>query len=356
MRIERLDYELPHELVAQVPAEHREDARLLLLSACGDPRDAEIAGLATHVAPGTLVVVNDTKVVRARILGVKEGSAGRVEVFLVRRIDDGRDPGVQRWKAMTRASKPLRVGSRVLKEALAIEVEGQGVDGLFEVRLEMRDGSPLAAGLAAAGRIPLPPYIKRDVSPVDEERYQTVFARVDGAVAAPTAGLHLTRRLLDEIEERGCEIASCTLHVGLGTFQPVKVDDLDQHPMHAEEFVVPPALEAAVARARERGGQVLAVGTTVVRALESARDPERAGFVRACQGETRLLIQPGFRFSVTDRLLTNFHLPRSTLLALVCAFAGHARVLAAYRYAVEQRYRFFSYGDAMLLDRAGTTA
>ena len=210
----------------------------------------------------------------------------------------------------------------------------------------------LAAALAAVGQVPLPPYIKRAPTESDSARYQTVFARVDGAVAAPTAGLHLTRALLGRLAVRGCEMATVTLHVGLGTFQPVTVDDLDEHPMHGEMYSVSRTTADAIARARERRAPVIAVGTTVVRALESAADTERPGFVVPRSGETRLLIQPGYTFRVVDRLLTNFHLPKSTLLAMVSAFAGTERVLAAYRAAVEAEYRFFSYGDAMLLTRA----
>jgi S-adenosylmethionine:tRNA ribosyltransferase-isomerase len=206
--------------------------------------------------------------------------------------------------------------------------------------------------IRALGHVPLPPYIKRDDQSDDAERYQTVFARVDGAVAAPTAGLHVTRALLGRLAVRECDVAMVTLHVGLGTFQPVTVEDLDQHAMHSERFDVTRNTARAVARARERGAPVVAVGTTVVRALESAADPERPGFVRPMTGDTRLLIQPGYAFRVVDLLLTNFHLPRSTLLAMVCAFGGTERVLAAYRAAVEQGFRFYSYGDAMLLDRA----
>jgi S-adenosylmethionine:tRNA ribosyltransferase-isomerase len=233
------------------------------------------------------------------------------------------------------------------------EVEGKAADGLYLVRLESRDArSDVDAALEVAGQVPLPPYIKREARPEDEQRYQTIFARTPGAVAAPTAGLHLSQALLHRLEGQGCEIASCTLHVGLGTFEPVKTADLDDHVMHAEYFEVSRSLVSAIARARERGAAVLAVGTTVVRALESAADPELEGHVRPCAEETRLHIQPGsFRFRVVDRLLTNFHLPRSTLLALVCAFAGTDRVLEAYRSAVAKRYRFFSYGDAMLLRR-----
>ncbi len=208
--------------------------------------------------------------------------------------------------------------------------------------------------LQREGHVPLPPYIKRDDEVLDQERYQTVFARVPGALAAPTAGLHLSRALLGRLAVRGCELASVTLHVGLGTFQPVTAEDLDQHNMHAETYEISRGTANAIAAARARGKPVVAVGTTVVRALESAADPEREGHVLPAHGETRLLIQPGYRFRIVDRLVTNFHLPRSTLLALVCAFGGYERVLDAYRYAVRQHYRFFSYGDAMLLGRHQT--
>lgn len=353
MRVERLDYDLPPELVAQAPAPEREAARLMVVPGDGPPRHTTIAELDAHVPQGSLVVVNDTKVLRARILGVKEGSGGKTEIFLVRKIGEILEGTrtVQQWRAMGRSSKPLRPGARVVKGSLVVEVEGKADDGLFEVRLVARDGT-LEDALREAGQIPLPPYIKRDVVAEDEQRYQTVFARAEGAVAAPTAGLHLTSALMSRLEERGCEVAACTLHVGLGTFQPVTVDDLDDHPMHAEYFEIPRTLSAAISRARQRGAPVVAVGTTVVRALESAKDDARPGHVRPCAEETRILIQPGYRFAVVDRLLTNFHLPKSTLLALVCAFAGTERVLEAYRLAVRERYRFFSYGDAMLLERA----
>jgi S-adenosylmethionine:tRNA ribosyltransferase-isomerase len=354
VRVDRFDYELPPELIAQSPARDREDARLLVVPREGVLGEGKVKDLDLHVPEGSLVVVNDTKVIRARILGTKEGSGGKTEIFLVRKLGEEVLEGtktVQRWRAMGRASKPLRPGARIVKSALVVEIEGKADDGLFEVRLSAREGT-VDDALREAGQVPLPPYIKRDVSADDEDRYQTVFAKNEGAVAAPTAGLHLTAPLLKRLEEKGCEVASCTLHVGLGTFQPVTVADLDDHPMHAEYFEVPRTLSAAVARARQRGAPVLAVGTTVVRALESAKDEERPGHVRPCAEETRILIQPGYRFAVVDRLLTNFHLPKSTLLALVSAFAGTERVLEAYRHAVRERYRFFSYGDAMLLERA----
>jgi S-adenosylmethionine:tRNA ribosyltransferase-isomerase len=352
MRVDRFDYALPPERIAQEPAGTREAARLLVVS---EPiAHRTIADLADHVAPGTLIVVNDTRVIPARILGTKE-SGGKAEVFLVRKLDAGVDAegrAFQRWRAMARASKAIREGTRITSDELVVVVEARSEDaGLFEVRLATSGAGSLDDAIRAQGRVPLPPYIKRDPRADDAERYQTVFARVPGAVAAPTAGLHLTTALLERLESRGCVVRTCTLHVGLGTFQPVTVDDLDHHPMHAESFEVPPALASAVADARARSAPVLAVGTTVVRALESAADPERDGHVVARAGETRLLVQPGYRFRVVDRLLTNFHLPKSTLLALVCAFAGTERVLDAYAAAVRERYRFFSYGDAMLLDR-----
>jgi S-adenosylmethionine:tRNA ribosyltransferase-isomerase len=356
MRVERFSYDLPPELVAQEPALEREQARLMVVDEPSTaPVHTSIAQLAEHIPHGSLVVVNDTKVIRARIVGAKEGSGGKTEIFLVRRdaAPASDPPNAERWRAMARSSKPLRPGSRVLSGPLVVEVEGKADDGLFLVRLTTTDAAiALEDALREGARVPLPPYIKREPSAEDELRYQTMFARAPGAVAAPTAGLHLTPALVHRLEARDCEIASCTLHVGLGTFQPVTTDDLDDHVMHAEYFEVPRSLATAIGRAREREAAVVAVGTTVVRALESAADAEREGHVRPCAEETRILIQPGHRFRVVDRLLTNFHLPKSTLLALVSAFAGTERVLDAYRLAVKERYRFFSYGDAMLLTRA----
>ena len=347
MRVERFDFDLPDELIAQSPAAKREDARLMVV---GDEEIAHttIASLASLVAPGSLVVVNDTKVLRARILGQKEGSGGKAEIFLVRK-----DASEERWRAMARSSKPIRPGARIVNDALVVEVGERTDDGLWLVRLISRDPSrSIDEALQLGARVPLPPYIKRPTSPEDEARYQTVYAREPGAVAAPTAGLHVTEHLLEQLRARDCEIAACTLHVGLGTFETVKTPDLDDHVMHSESFEVTPSLVDAIARARARNAPVVAIGTTAVRALESAADPDRPGHVRPSGGETRILIQPGYSFRVVDRLLTNFHLPKSTLLALVSAFSGTERVLAAYELAVRERYRFFSYGDAMLLSRS----
>jgi S-adenosylmethionine:tRNA ribosyltransferase-isomerase len=362
------DYPLPPELIASRPTPARDGARLLVLDplAAGGPAaliHAQVRDVAGFLPPGALLVLNDTRVIPARLLGRKE-SGGRAEIFLVRRLgvtsveEGGRAFPAERWEALGRSSKPLRPGARVALEAdravstapmaLSVRIEERvDASGLLSVLLFSPSDTPIDAALSVFGHVPLPPYLRREDEAADRERYQTVFARVPGAVAAPTAGLHLSGEVLDQIRARGVEIATLTLHVGLGTFQPVTVADLDEHPMHTERFEIPEETAAAVGRARERGAPVIAVGTTVVRALESVAQAE--GQVPAGAGETRLLIQPGYRFRVVDQLLTNFHLPASTLLALVSAFAGRARILAAYQAAIDARYRFFSYGDAMLI-------
>jgi S-adenosylmethionine:tRNA ribosyltransferase-isomerase len=351
MRASVFDYELPSERIAQWPADEREAARLMLLRS-GAPEHRTVADLPELVTPGALVIVNDTRVLPARLLGHKAVSGGRVEILLVRRVA-GAAGELEVWRALGRASKGLRVGTVLDFGEIEAHVLGREDDeGLFEIGLRTRDGGPVGPALQRVGHVPLPPYIRREDGPSDRDRYQTVYARVDGAVAAPTAGLHLTDALLDRLRKRGVEIASVTLHVGYGTFKPVTTLDLDDHEMHAEEHVVPQATSAAIARARERNAPVIAVGTTVVRALESTADPGRDGYVRPTAGETRLLIQPGYRFRVVDELLTNFHLPRSTLLALVSAFAGIEAIRAAYASALREGYRFFSYGDAMLVARS----
>jgi len=359
MKVDSFAYDLPSELIAQHPASDREQARLLVRTS-NNVHHSSIRDLPEWLAPGSLIVLNDTKVVPARIVGTKAGSGGRAEVFLLRKVCD-ESPTCERWTALTRSSKGVRPGTRIVADSLTIEIcdrtsETHATEGLVEVRVTTSDECTVQLARQRIGQVPLPPYIKRAPVEGDTERYQTVFARAEGAVAAPTAGLHLTHALLDRIKARGCEIDTCTLHVGLGTFAPVTVDDLDDHPMHAEWYEVSPSLVASVARARQRGAPVVAIGTTVVRALESAHDPEAPGHVRSRADETRLLIQPGYTFKVIDRLFTNFHVPRSTLLALVCAFSGTSEVLETYRLAVEARYRFFSYGDAMLLNRHAPSA
>ena len=365
MRRELFHYDLPPERIATHPPAERDGARLLVLDPGCEPRHAMVRDLDALLAPGALVVVNDTRVIPARLLGQKVGSGGKVELLLVRRLGEasleegGATVPAQRWTALGRASKPLRPGARLVFEreegvTLFAQIEARaGDDAALEVLLFAPPGHDLDRTLDAAGHVPLPPYMRRADELSDRARYQTVFAKVPGAVAAPTAGLHLSEGLLERLRARGALLTSVTLHVGLGTFQPVTADDFDDHPMHAEVLDVSPEAAAAIAGARARGAPVVAIGTTVVRALESAADPERPGFVLPRTGETRLLIQPGYEPKVVDQLLTNFHLPESTLLALVSAFAGRERVLAAYQTAIEAGYRFYSYGDAMLVRARG---
>ncbi len=330
-------FDLPEELIAQTPPAERGASRLLFLDgASGERRDLRFSDLIDLLNPGDLLVLNDTRVMPARLFGAK-ASGGRVEV-LVERVTS--DP--HRALAHVRASKSPRPGVSLLLEG-AVEVEVEGREGdLFVLRFP----EPVPEVLVRHGRMPLPPYIRREAEAVDAERYQTVYARRAGAVAAPTAGLHFDDTLLNRLAERGIKRVFVTLHVGAGTFQPVRVDDIRDHRMHQEWFEVPEAVVEAVQHTRARGGRVVAVGTTAVRALESAA---QGGELRAGGGETDIFISPGYRFRVVDALLTNFHLPESTLLMLVSAFAGREAILEAYRHAVAERYRFFSYGDAMFL-------
>jgi S-adenosylmethionine:tRNA ribosyltransferase-isomerase len=338
------DFALPPELIAQHPAAERSAARLL--DGRAEPaRDRQVRDLPELLRAGDLLVVNDTAVIKARLFGQK-ASGGAVEV-LVERVEDG-DVVV----AQLRASKSPRAGSTLrFADAFDAEVLGRGGrdDSLFRLRFP---GDPFAL-LERHGHVPLPPYIARADGADDSARYQTVFAAQPGAVAAPTAALHFDAVLLDALAARGVERATVTLHVGAGTFQPVRSENLAEHVMHSERFAVDAAVVEAIARTRVRGGRVVAVGTTSLRALESAALRSRAiDALEPTRGETDLFITPGFRFRVVDLLLTNFHLPRSTLLMLVAAFAGHARIRALYAHAIAARYRFFSYGDAMLIARA----
>ena len=302
-----------------------------------------VVGFPELIAPGALLVVNDTRVRRARIFGRRLPGGGRVELLLLGA--HGTDAGRERWRALGRANKPLVPGTSIDCGPLGFRVVERGADG--ELVVESERDAPVEGALERIGRMPIPPYLNRADDDQDVQRYQTVFARVTGSAAAPTAGLHLSQRLLDRLAARGVEIGRLTLHVGTGTFRTGTAADLDEHPMHTEPYAIEPELAAQIARARERARPVVAVGTTVVRALESAADPARPGQVRTGARETGLLIQPGYRFRVVDALLTNFHAPKSTLLALVSAFAGRERVLEAYRAALAADYRFLSYGDAM---------
>ncbi len=340
MRLADFDYALPPELVAQHPAPERAASRLLHLDgASGRMRDLAFRDLPDLVAPGDVLVFNDTRVIKARLHGRKD-TGGEVEILVERILD------ASRALAHVRASKTPKAGRQiVLARGGVVEVLGREGE-LFE--LLFLDG-PVLDVLEAWGEVPLPPYIAHPAAADDESRYQTVYARVPGAVAAPTAGLHFDPAMLDALRARGAALATLTLHVGAGTFQPVRGEDVSTHVMHSEWYSIPEATVAAIATARAKGGRVLAVGTTSLRALESAA---AGGELAPGSAETRLFIVPGYRFRVVDRLLTNFHLPRSTLLMLVSAFAGLDPIRCAYAHAIAERYRFFSYGDAMLIERA----
>jgi S-adenosylmethionine:tRNA ribosyltransferase-isomerase len=356
MRTELFDFDLPPELIAQRPAEPRDAARLLVVGAQA-LEDLRVRDLPELLAPGDLVVLNDTRVIPSRLAGRR--GAAQVEVTLHQAIDAGaggeprpfRPAAAVCWRAFARPAKRLRVGDRVQFGAgLAAEVLTKGGDG--EVTLEFDAAAEtLLERLEIAGQMPLPPYIRRPAGgdPRDRLDYQTLFARRPGAVAAPTAGLHFTPALMAALAARGVGHAFLTLHVGAGSFLPVKAEDTEGHGMHAECFELGLGTVAAVERTRAAGRHVVAIGTTVLRTLEAAA---ATGRLRAAVGETRLFITPGYRFRVVDRLLTNFHLPRSTLFMLVAAFAGLERMRAAYAHAVAQGYRFYSYGDACLLTRA----
>jgi S-adenosylmethionine:tRNA ribosyltransferase-isomerase len=330
MRVADFDYQLPGDLIAQHPAPERSASRLLRLNAAsGALEDLAFTDLPGLVGPGDAVVVNDTRVIRARLTGRKR-SGGKIELFVERAL------GAREALALIRASHPPAPGTELLVgDAVVVKVEGREND-LFRVRFSDKIDSVLER----FGAVPLPPYIAHPARSEDAERYQTVYAATPGAVAAPTAGLHFDRPLLARIEQRGAKLATLTLHVGAGTFQPVRCERVEEHRMHNERYAIPSATMDAIT-----GRRVLAVGTTSLRALESAVRQN------SLQGETDLFIYPGFEFRVVNRLLTNFHLPKSTLLMLVSAFAGKENVFRAYEHAIARRYRFFSYGDAMLIEK-----
>ena len=332
MRRADFHFDLPESLIAQRPLDSRSASRLLVLAG-KSPRHCQFDDLPNLLGAGDLLVVNDSRVIKARLMAHKD-SGGRAEVLVERILD------TTRAVCQVRVSKPLKPNRCLYQDGHRIDVVGR--DGEFYL---LDFNAPVAEYLDTCGEVPLPPYIERPPDSVDEDRYQTVYAAVPGAVAAPTAGLHFDEKLLERLRAKGVGIASVTLHVGAGTFQLVREDDLSRHQMHEERYAVPQATRRAI---DECDGRVVAVGTTVVRTLESA-----AATGDDC-GETRLFITPGYRFRVVDALVTNFHLPESTLLMLVSAFAGVEPVRRAYEVAVQQRYRFFSYGDAMFCDRNET--
>ena len=344
MRTELLDYDLPEHCIAKYPAANRDGARMLVIQA-GDVVDSTIRDWPSMVPSGALVVVNDTKVFKARLIGVRRPTGGRVELLLLSRSQKAlATENRQMWHAIGRANKSIKVGTIIECPPLTATVDALLPDGELMVCLE--SSAPVLAGIDEVGHVPIPPYLGRADESIDTERYQTIFARESGSVAAPTAGLHLSESIVQSLLSRNVRIGTVTLHVGVGTFRPVTAPDLDLHHMHEESYAIDDCLAKEIAAARSRKASVVAVGTTVVRALESARDPLHPGYVVPQKRSTNLLIQPGYDFQIVDGLLTNFHMPQSTLLALVGAFAGLERVLDAYRTAVERGYRFLSYGDA----------
>jgi S-adenosylmethionine:tRNA ribosyltransferase-isomerase len=364
MRLDELDYHLPPDQIAQKPLDRRDASRLLELPRSeGGLNDHLFADLPEMLRGDELLVLNNTRVIPARLFGrragvhaqapsratLREHLTGKVEVFLTRQVDP------QTWEALVRPGRKMQTGERVLfgEGELEAEVVSRGELGLRTLRFVSRDTRDVAEHLERLGHVPLPPYIHRNDEDNDRERYQTVFAKRPGAIAAPTAGLHFTQGILEKIRARGMEISELTLNVGLGTFQPVHTETLESHVMHSESYEIPEQTAQSIQRAQAARRPILAVGTTVVRALEAAalRAAElgTAELFVAGKADANLFIYPGFQFRVVDALLTNFHLPRSTLLALVCAFAGREKVLAAYNHAVETGYRFYSYGDCMLI-------
>ena len=341
MKTELFDYELPDELIAARPPEFRDGGRMCVLEQSAI-RHGLVKDFPKELRANDLVVLNETRVRRARLncrrpLEANGGGGAKVELlFLHPRGDDS-------WSALGKANRPLRVGDRLESAHLKLTISGRELDGTLHVHV---DGD-LEAELLLEGTMPIPPYMNRTGDAEDVNRYQTVFATDLGSAAAPTAGLHLTTSVLESLPSLGVEVARLTLHVGVGTFRPVSAKDLDDHLMHSEEIEVGEELSRQVEEARQKNGRVIAIGTTAVRALESAADPARPGHVRPTKISTNLLIQPGYEFQVTDALWTNFHQPRSTLMALVSAFIGLDRVKVAYKEAVAERYRFLSYGDAM---------
>jgi S-adenosylmethionine:tRNA ribosyltransferase-isomerase len=357
MNVEDFNFELPEELVAQEPADERAHSRLLVLNReSGDIRDTRFRELGHHLRAGDLLVVNNTRVFPARLLGHRVPTGGAAECLLVRQLPAAPPASSQagssaEWEALMHPGQKLKPGARVLFERDGVRIHGEVLARHFHgrrtIRLEAED-RPLAEAIDVIGHIPLPPYIRRDDRMSDRERYQTVYARDRGSIAAPTAGLHFTTDLLGALELQGIQRTEITLHVGYGTFKPVRVERVEEHEVDAESFTVSPSAAATLTAARRDGRRIIAVGTTTARALESL-PIETGGGISPASGETRLFIYPGHQFRIVQGLVTNFHLPKASLLMLVAAFAGTDRVMAAYRHAVAERYRFYSYGDAMLV-------
>ena len=341
MKVTDFNFDLPEELIAQYPAEHREDSRMLVMGRkSGDCSIHGFKEIVNYFEPGDCLVINDTKVLRARLWGTRQGTGGRVQAFVLKQV------GGKLWECMLRPGRRLPPGSVVeLADFGTFTVTEKKPDGTFVVRFDVPDVLEL---MEKAGQIPLPPYITRTPTKEDQERYQTVYADHPGAVAAPTAGLHFTREILAEIEAKGVRIARLTLHVGAGTFKPVSVENIEDHVMHEETYILPAEAAETINATHQSGHRVICTGTTTVRVLETCVIPGTRK-VRAGTGNTSIFLYPPYKAIVPDALLTNFHLPQSTLLMLICTFAEKDKIMAAYKLAVENRMRFFSYGDCMLL-------
>jgi S-adenosylmethionine:tRNA ribosyltransferase-isomerase len=362
MNVSDFGFDLPAELIAQVPAPERGASRLLVLNReSGQVEHTHVSRFAEFLRAGDLLVVNDTKVFPARLLGTRVPSGGAVECLLLSNLDDqasssslgiSRGSAEARWDALVHPGQKLQPGAEMIFRGARHVLHGEVLDRHFHgrrtIRLWSESGADVQDAIDEIGHVPLPPYIKRDDTKGDRERYQTVYARERGSVAAPTAGLHFTPQLLELLNARGVERTAITLHVGYGTFQPVRVDRVEAHTVDSERFSISEAAAESINRARREKRRVVAVGTTTTRALEAAGRAGR-GIITPQSGWTELFIYPGFNFGIVDALMTNFHLPESSLLMLACAFGGHDAVLSAYREAVAERYRFYSYGDAMLI-------
>jgi len=345
MNVSDFYYELPEELIAQFPPENRADSRLLKVMQGRDFEKATFGSIIDEFKDGDLLVLNNTKVIPARVFAKKD-TGGKLEVLLERITSENT------FLAQIRSSKSPKIGQAIIAdEDKTAQIIVSGRQGQF-FELEIIQEGSLFDWFERVGHMPLPPYIDRSDNRVDSDRYQTVFAEHQGAIAAPTAGLHYDDELLDKIRAKGVRVETITLHVGAGTYQPVRVDNVDDHEMHSETIDVPQSVCNAITKTKQEGGRVIAVGTTVVRSLETAAQQSKDDLIQPFKGDTKIFIYPGFEFKVVDLLQTNFHLSESTLLMLVSAFAGYDQIMSAYHYAIEQRFRFFSYGDAMLIERA----
>ncbi|HHV63317.1 MAG TPA: tRNA preQ1(34) S-adenosylmethionine ribosyltransferase-isomerase QueA [Firmicutes bacterium] len=342
MRVDEFDYYLPPELIAQEPVEPRDRCRLMVLRRHdGTIEHREFKDIVDYLRAGDVLVLNNTRVIRARLSGRRKDTGGKLEILLLREIGD------DQWEVLVKPGRRARVGSFVSvgDGTLDGEILDKTATGGRRIRFTSHSGEDVGEVLRRCGMVPLPPYIKKEVK--DEESYQTIYAELEGSVAAPTAGLHFTRELLDDIEALGVKVVKITLHVGIGTFRPIKVANVEEHTMHEECYEVPPEAAGVINEARSAGGRVVAVGTTSVRTLETVADP--SGRIHPGHGWTNIFIYPGYNFKAVDALVTNFHLPKSTLIMLVAAFCGKENIMRAYKIAVDERYRFFSFGDAMLI-------